>query len=475
MGGIILTFSLGQLSIFSGLYYYYYIWIPDDGITQTTQITQTIDPKRAIRLSTVFRSSLNYLGEYDWFYLIVDSLNLPLIILNCILASCAIYYTIFTMNSFETLRKIFINLLFAMFLLNILFTTVNLGVFYISFELLVIPLFFLISLGSRLRRLRAVTLFTMYTIMFSYVMLFGLIYVWVWFGTLHYPEILVIFYYLPAGMSKTALYIFWVSLLLTFLAKIPVVPFHIWLPEAHAEATAVGSVILAGIVLKVGSYGIIRFLVPLQNLLPDDILFACVGLISLTSAAYATIMTLAQVDFKRIIAYSSVAHLSLSIAGIFTLTKPGLIGAYYYNIGHGFVSAGLFFLAGLFYHTYGTRLLKYYSGLAVLTSICRVFLVFSFANIGFPLTVNFVSEFLIITSLVSIGNLCTLILIFIIFFGSLVFSLWTYLRMTTGSLSYHILKEHEDLTLPFLGSHDDGSPLVDACRMPYYLLKPFGW
>lgn len=211
--------------------------------------------------------------------------------------------------------------------------------------------------------------------------------------------------------------------MLAFLAKIPLIPLHIWLPEAHAEATAVGSVILAGLVLKIGSYGIIRFLVPVQNLLPNDLLFACVGLFSLISAAYATIMTLAQVDFKRIIAYSSIAHLSLSITGIFTLTKTGLIGAYYYNVGHGFVSAGLFFFAGLFYHSYGTRLLKYYSGLSFLPFVSHTFLFLSFANIGFPATVNFVAEFLIIITVVSIGSVCAIILMFIIFFGSIVFSL----------------------------------------------------
>ena len=163
--------------------------------------------------------------------------------------------------------------------------------------------------------------------------------------------------------SQVSLYVFWISLLLAFLAKIPVIPFHIWLPEAHVEATAVGSVILAALVLKIGAYGIIRFLVPLQVLLSCDIIFVCIGLAGLISAAYATIMTLVQVDFKRVIAYSSVAHLSFAVAAIFTGTKTGIAGSYFYNIGHGFVSAGLFFLAGIFYTRYGTRLIKYYSGL----------------------------------------------------------------------------------------------------------------
>jgi len=219
------------------------------------------------------------------------------------------------------------------------------------------------------------------------------------------------------------LYVFFISLLLAFLAKIPLVPFHIWLPEAHVEATAIGSVLLAGIVLKIGAYGILRFLFPLQCLLVSDTLFVCVGLASLTSAAYATIMTLVQVDFKRIIAYSSVAHLSFAVAAIFSGTKTGIIGSYYYNIGHGFVSAGLFFLAGIFYGRYGTRLLKYYSGLRLFPFLGAYFLFYSFANIGFPGTVNFVAELLVINSFIFTNSFTALVLIFLTFFGSMVFSI----------------------------------------------------
>ena len=174
------------------------------------------------------------------------------------------------------------------------------------------------------------------------------------------------------------------------------------MPEAHAEATAVGSVILAGLVLKIGTYGIIRFLVPFYLLLSETYIFAGLTVFSLLSAVYATIMTFAQVDIKRIIAYSSIAHLSFSVMGVFNLTKTGLLGCYYYSIGHGFVSGALFFLAGMLYKRYGTRLIKYYSGLALLPYLSAFLLFFSFANIGFPGTVNFVAEFLIILGLVQL-------------------------------------------------------------------------
>ncbi len=212
-------------------------------------------------------------------------------------------------------------------------------------------------------------------------------------------------------------------MLIAFLAKIPLIPFHIWLPEAHVEATAVGSVLLAGIILKIGAYGIIRFLVPLQYLFDNDTLFVCVGLLGLISAAYATLMTIVQVDFKRIIAYSSVAHLSFAIAAIFTGTKTGFIGSYYYNIGHGFISAGLFFFAGVLYDRYGTRLLKYYSGLRLYAHIGMSFMLLSFANIGFPGTINFVSELLVINSFISTNSITAVVLIFLTFFGSMVFSI----------------------------------------------------
>jgi NADH-quinone oxidoreductase subunit M len=134
-------------------------------------------------------------------------------------------------------------------------------------------------------------------------------------------------------------------------------------------------------------------------------------------------MALAQVDFKRIIAYSSVAHLSFAVAALFTGTRTGLAGSYFYNIGHGFVSAGLFFLAGVLYMRYGTRLLKYYSGLRLFPFLGAYFLLYSFANIGFPGTVNFAAELLVINSFISTNSIAAIVLIFLTFFGSLVFSL----------------------------------------------------
>jgi len=140
-------------------------------------------------------------------------------------------------------------------------------------------------------------------------------------------------------------------------------------------------------------------------------------------ALYATLMSFAQVDLKRIVAYSSVAHLSFAVAGIFTTTKYGILGGYYYNVGHGLVSAALFFLVGMLYKRHGTRLLKYYSGLALLPYFSAFLLFFSFANIGFPGTVNFISEFLIISGFVFVGSTGLLILASVVFFGSLIFSL----------------------------------------------------
>jgi len=234
-------------------------------------------------------------------------------------------------------------------------------------------------------------------------------------------------------------------MLVAFLAKIPLIPTHIWLPEAHVEASTVGSVVLASLVLKIGAYGIIRFLVPLHSLINQEWVFVLLVLFSLTGALYATLMSFAQVDLKRIVAYSSVAHLSFAVAGIFTTTKYGVLGGYYYNLGHGFVSAALFFLVGMLYKRHGTRLLKYYSGLALLPYFSAFLLFFSFANIGFPGTINFVSEFFIISSFVLVGSTGLLVLASIVFFGSLVFSIWTYLRLAGGSISQHILYMHYDL------------------------------
>lgn len=187
---------------------------------------------------------------------------------------------------------------------------------------------------------------------------------------------------------------------MTFAAKLPIVPFHIWLPEAHVEAPTVGSVILASLFLKLGAYGLIRFVLPFFQGVAVYY-SAIVGALLLTSVLYATLVAMVQVDIKKIIAYSSIAHMNFATIGLFTFNLYGFSGGVLLFIGHGFISAALFFLAGMLIERFGSRLMKYYSGVGLYApQMASYFLFFSFANIGFPGTVNFVAELLVMAGLV---------------------------------------------------------------------------
>jgi proton-translocating NADH-quinone oxidoreductase chain M len=256
-------------------------------------------------------------------------------------------------------------------ILILIFSVMDLLIFYIAYESVLIPMFIIIGVwGSRERKVRAAYFFFMYTLFGSVLLLLAIIYIFNRFGTTDYETLILV------SFSTLEQKILWIAFFLSFAAKVPMLPVHIWLPEAHVEAPTAGSVLLAGILLKLGSYGLIRFSLPL---FPDACVFYTpfVMALSAVGVVYASLTAVRQTDLKRIIAYTSVAHMNLVVMGIFSFNVVGIEGAILQSLSHGFVSSALFLLIGVVYDRHHTRMVKYYSGLVhTMPLFTSVFLIF---------------------------------------------------------------------------------------------------
>jgi proton-translocating NADH-quinone oxidoreductase chain M len=223
------------------------------------------------------------------------------------------------------------------------------------------------------------------------------------------------------------------------------IPVHIWLPEAHVEAPTTGSVILAGILLKMGSYGFIRFSIPL---FPYATLYftPLVYMIGVISIVYTSLTAIRQTDLKRIIAYASIAHMNLIMLGLFSLNIQGVEGSLIQMISHGVVSSALFLCVGIVYDRHHTRLLKYYGGLVIIMPVfISIFLLFIFANAALPGTCNFVGELLLFTGIFQ-DNIFVTILAATGIVLSGAYSLWLFNRIAYGNLKTQYIKGFSDLS-----------------------------
>jgi len=329
-------------------------------------------------------------------------------------------------------------LLIEAFLL-IIFSVLDLFVFYIFFEAILIPMFLIIGVwGSRERSVRAGYLFFFYTFCGSIMMLLGILYIYSITGTLNLE--IINFYFFS---EKEQLFL-WMSFFLSFASKIPMYPLHIWLPEAHVEAPTVGSVLLAGILLKLGVYGFLRF--SLLLFFDASVYFSpLIYLLGTIGIIYASMTAIRQTDLKRILAYSSIAHMNLVTLGIFSFTILGFEGAVLQSLSHGFVSGGLFFLVGVVYERYHSRSLFYYTGLAHTMPVYALILfVFTLANIALPGTSSFVGEFLLLIGVFKKNVIVCIISALSVILGG-AYSLWLYNRIIFGNLSAYALLGYRDV------------------------------
>ncbi len=341
----------------------------------------------------------------------------------------------------KNLKYYLINLLFLELLLLLVFSSTDLLLFYLFFEAVLIPMFFIIGFwGSRERKVRAAYLLFFYTLVTSVIMLAGLVYIYNTTGTFS------IEYLLMYPFSFTEQFWLWIAFFLSLASKIPMFPFHIWLPEAHVEAPTVGSVLLAGILLKLGVYGFIRFNL---SLFPEASLYfsPIVSVFSLIGIIFTSFTAIRQTDLKRIIAYSSIAHMNLVVLGIFSFNSIGIKGAILQSISHGFVSGALFLLVGILYDRYHTRLLLYYGGLVhTMPLYAGSFLFFTMANIALPGTSSFIGEFLLLFGAFKF-NFITAFFAALSVILSGAYSLWLSNRILFGNIKNKFTAKFVDINL----------------------------
>jgi len=361
------------------------------------------------------------------FFLLLTTLLIPL----CILISW---------NSINlNIKNYLISFLLIEFFLIGVFCILDLLMFYIFFESILIPMFLIIGIwGSRERKILASYYFFLYTLLGSVIMLLSIIYIYTQVGTTDY-EILLTFVF-----SEIEQKILWLTFFLAFAAKVPMIPFHLWLPEAHVEAPTAGSVILAGVLLKLGTYGFIRFSLPL---FPQASYYftPLVYTIALTGIIYTSLTAIRQTDFKRIIAYTSVAHMNVVMLGIFSFNNIGIEGALLQSLSHGFVASALFVIIGVVYERYKTRLVKYYGGLVhTMPLYISVFLFFTMANISFPGTSGFIGEFLIFAGSFKVNSTITFLGATSMILGGS-YALWLFNRIAFGNLKSQYISETLDI------------------------------
>jgi proton-translocating NADH-quinone oxidoreductase chain M len=333
-----------------------------------------------------------------------------------------------------------INLFLIELFLLLIFSALDLFIFYVFFEAILIPMFVIIGFwGSRERKIRAVYLFFFYTLCGSILMLISILYILGEVGSLNLE------YLYAWEFSKKEQIFLWLTFFLSFASKIPLFPFHIWLPEAHVEAPTVGSVLLAGILLKLGVYGFLRFSLPL---FPEASLYFAplVYLLAVLGVVYASLAAICQTDLKRIIAYSSVAHMNMVMLGIFSFNVIGVEGAILQSLSHGFVAGGLFFLIGILYDRYHSRFIYYYGGVVYMMPVfSAIFLLFTLANIALPGTSSFVGEFLLLTGIFK-NNIvaCVISATGVVLSGA--YSLWLYNRIIFCNLKINYTIAFSDIT-----------------------------
>ncbi|MGD8440372.1 MAG: NADH-quinone oxidoreductase subunit M [Holophagae bacterium] len=437
--------------------------------TATVKLTATavaaIDFVLSLPLWFLYRTDgpeFQFATQADWIpsvgvqYLFgVDGFAILLILLTTLLGFISVYSSFTAITEREKEYYIFL-LLLQTGMLGV-FCALDFVLFYVFWEVMLVPMYFLIGVWGGPRKLYAAIKFFLYTLVGSVLMLVGILALYFFNAgglqaigleglgnapTFSVPHLYTIAPLIPAGLQ------FWIFLafFVGFAIKVPMFPFHTWLPDAHVEAPTAGSVILAGVLLKMGTYGFVRFSLPL---LPDATVKAVgwIGVLSIIAIVYGALVAMAQKDMKKLVAYSSVSHMGFVMLGMFALNEAGLRGSILQMLNHGVSTGALFLLVGIVYERRHNRLIAEYGGIAkVMPLYATFFLIITMSSIGLPTLNGFIGEFTILIGAFNHSWVWALFAASGIVLGA-AYMLWLYQRVFFGELANEKNFELPDLNL----------------------------
>ncbi len=370
-----------------------------------------------------FTESVSLFGPIAW-KLGIDGISLMLIMLSVFLMPICIGASWYAIK--ERVGLYMAAFLFMETLMIGVFSAQDLLLFYIFFEAGLIPMYLIIGIWGGKDRIYASYKFFLYTLLGSVVMLIAMLWMILEAGTSDIPTLLN--YDFPAH-AQTYL---WLAFFASFAVKMPMWPVHTWLPDAHVQAPTAGSVILAGVLLKMGGYGFLRFSIPMFPEASAQFIWLVFGL-SMVAVVYTSLVALVQDDMKKLIAYSSVAHMAIVTVGLFTFNQQGIEGAIIVMLSHGLVSGALFLCVGVIYDRLHTREISRYGGLSInMPKYALLFMLFTMASVGLPGTSGFVGEFLALAGAYKVSTWATLIATTGIILGA-GYMLYLYRRVAFGA------------------------------------------
>ena len=383
-----------------------------------------------------FVEKKNWIEGFINFQLGVDGISILFILLTTFIAPVCIFSAIHSIKF--KIKEFLIAILVMETLMLGVFCSLDLVIFYLFFEGGLIPMFLIIGIWGGPKRVYSAFKFFLFTLLGSVLMLVAIISIYWITGTSDVIKLLDI--RIPTEYQ----YLLWLAFFSSFAVKLPMWPVHTWLPDAHVEAPTAGSVILAAILLKMAGYGFLRFSLGLFPV-ASDYFTPLIFTLSIVAIIYTSLVALMQEDMKKLIAYSSVAHMGFVTLGIFSLTKQGLEGSIIQMISHGLISAALFLCVGVVYDRFHSRMISSYGGLVnIMPKYSLVFIIFVLAALGLPGTSGFVGEFLVLVGVLQ-KNILVAILASLGVILAAAYMLWLYKRVIFGKIANSEIKIMTDL------------------------------